>query len=210
MEQCRRRTNFSLNQRRPLMLCSNLVQYSYDTSFSHPHVKTPLTRSKVPLNPAFNALQITSALTHLAASHLIISSETNLPYKPPRSSMPLLAHLIPDLQRSKVESEAVPSLKNVIVVENSDGRVETGMLKALRNYDDVISDGLGERLSEKDLNADEVVNIQFTSGTTSMPLVSPSFLTSLDMCLTYKTGKRHVSPTAPSSTTARASAIECS
>lgn len=124
---------------------------------------------QVPLNPAFNALQITSALTHLAASHLVISSETNLPYKAPRSAMPLLAHLIPDLQKSKVESEAVPSLKNVIVVDNSKGRVETKTFGALRNYTDVLDDGQGGELGVRDLDADEVVNIQFTSGTTSMP-----------------------------------------
>lgn len=125
--------------------------------------------SKVPLNPAFNALQITSALTHLAASHLIISSEINLPYKAPRSIMPLLAHLMPDLNKSKLESEAVPSLKRVIVVENSAGRVETAAFGSLSSYTDVLRDGEGGKLAPKELDADEVVNIQFTSGTTSMP-----------------------------------------
>lgn len=124
---------------------------------------------KVPLNPAFNALQITSALTHLAASHLIISSEINLPYKAPRSVMPLLAHLIPDMKRSKMESEAVPSLKGVIVVENSTGRVDTAAFGALSSYTDVLQDGEGEKLVSKELDANDVVNIQFTSGTTSMP-----------------------------------------
>ncbi|KEQ93743.1 hypothetical protein AUEXF2481DRAFT_41475 [Aureobasidium subglaciale EXF-2481] len=131
----------------------------------------------VPLNPAFNALQITSALTHLAASHLIISAEINLPYKLPRSVMPLLAHLIPDMSKSKMESEAVPSLKRVIVVENSSGRIETGAFGALSNYTDVLRDGEGERLVPKNLDADEVVNIQFTSGTTSMPKAA---------CLTHR------------------------
>ncbi|CAD0086442.1 unnamed protein product, partial [Aureobasidium mustum] len=123
----------------------------------------------VPLNPAFNALQITSALTHLAASHLIISSEINLPYKEPKSVMPLLAHLIPDMNKSRMESEAVPSLKRVIVVENSMGRVQSGAFGALSSYVDVFRDGKGERLVPKQLDADDVVNIQFTSGTTSMP-----------------------------------------
>ncbi|KAI5196164.1 acyl-CoA synthetase/AMP-acid ligase-like protein II [Aureobasidium subglaciale] len=132
---------------------------------------------QVPLNPAFNALQITSALTHLAASHLIISAEINLPYKLPRSVMPLLAHLIPDMSKSKMESEAVPSLKRVIVVENSSGRIETGAFGALSNYTDVLRDGEGERLVPKNLDADEVVNIQFTSGTTSMPKAA---------CLTHR------------------------
>ncbi|CAD0081968.1 unnamed protein product, partial [Aureobasidium vineae] len=131
----------------------------------------------VPLNPAFNALQITSALTHLAASHLIISSEINLPYKSPKSVIPLLAHLILDMNKSKMESEAVPSLKRVIVVDNSTGRVETGAFGALSSYVDVLRDGEGERLVPKELDANEVVNIQFTSGTTSMPKAA---------CLTHR------------------------
>lgn len=131
----------------------------------------------VPLNPAFNALQITSALTHLAASHLIISSEINLPYKEPKSVMPLLAHLIPDMNKSKMESEAVPSLKRVIVVENSMGRVQSGAFGALSSCVDVLRDGEGERLVPKLLDKDEVVNIQFTSGTTSMPKAA---------CLTHR------------------------
>ncbi len=39
----------------------------------------------VPLNPAFTATQIISALNHLSASHLVIGTETNLPYKPPQA-----------------------------------------------------------------------------------------------------------------------------
>jgi len=124
---------------------------------------------QVPLNPAFNALQITSALTHLEASHLIISSEINLPYKAPRSVMPLLSHLIPDMKKSKMESEAVSSLKGVIVVENSSGRVDTEAFGALNSYTDVLRDGEGGTLAPKKLDANDVVNIQFTSGTTSMP-----------------------------------------
>lgn len=83
--------------------------------------------------------------------------------------MPLLAHLIPDMSNSKMESEAVASLKGVIVVENSGGRVDTAAFGALSSYMDVFRDGEGERLVPKELDADDIVNIQFTSGTTSMP-----------------------------------------
>lgn len=68
-----------------------------------------------------------------------------------------------------MESEAVPSLKRVIVVENSMGRVQSGAFGALSSCVDVLRDGEGERLVPKLLDKDEVVNIQFTSGTTSMP-----------------------------------------
>jgi len=83
--------------------------------------------------------------------------------------MPLLAHLIPDMKKSKMESEAVSSLKGVIVVENSSGRVDTEAFGALNSYTDVLRDGEGKKLVPKQLDANDVVNIQFTSGTTSMP-----------------------------------------
>jgi acyl-CoA synthetase (AMP-forming)/AMP-acid ligase II len=130
-------------------------------------------RSQVPLNPAFNSIQVISALSHLNAAHLIISAETNLPRKIPRSNIALLKSIIPNLHGHKLESEAVPSLINVILVDNSDGRFEPEIGQKLRtttNYEDVLEDGgAGLSLSDQGLKPDEVVNIQFTSGTTSMP-----------------------------------------
>ncbi|KAF1985348.1 acyl-CoA synthetase/AMP-acid ligase-like protein II [Aulographum hederae CBS 113979] len=130
----------------------------------------------VPLNPAFNANQVVSALTHLDASHLIVSAETNLPFKPPRSNVPLLSHIVPSLQSQSnptIESQLIPSLKNIILVDNSSGRINTTELKATSPYAQVLEDGSGAgRLGEKEvgvLDANDVVNIQFTSGTTSMP-----------------------------------------
>jgi acyl-CoA synthetase (AMP-forming)/AMP-acid ligase II len=81
--------------------------------------------------------------------------------------------LIPNLHGSVLESESVPSLSNVIIVDNSSGRFETATgqkIRATSQYEDVLEDGgAGKALEEQGLNADEVVNIQFTSGTTSMP-----------------------------------------
>ena len=119
-----------------------------------------------------------AALAHLETSHLIISTETNLPRKTPRSNVQLLRQIIPDLQARKIESEAVPSLREVIIVDNSDGRVDQSLLKPTVNYDDVLSGGSGSSsLSEQFLHPDEVVNIQFTSGTTSVPKAA---------CLTHR------------------------
>ena len=124
---------------------------------------------QVPLNPAFNLLQITSALNHLGTTHLIINAETNLPYKAPRPIIPLMEHLILDLKSTKLESMTIPTLKKIIVVDNSDGRVDTSELKALDRWEDVARDGEGEKPADRDLGNDEIINIQFTSGTTSMP-----------------------------------------
>lgn len=119
---------------------------------------------KVPLNPSFNANQVVSALTHLSASHLIISLETNPPRKPPRSNIPLLKQLVPSLETT-CESELVPSLKGVIIVDNTHGRIDASSFKAFSMFPDALEDGSGRpELSEDGLSTDDVANIQFTSG----------------------------------------------
>ena len=126
--------------------------------------------AKVPLNPAFNALQVTAALSHLEVSHLIIGTETNLPRKVPRSNLTLLQKLVPDLGSPKCESEAVPSLKHILTVDNSSGRIDSSLLKATVSYDHIIEDGrTGQSVTWQDQHPSDIVNIQFTSGTTSAP-----------------------------------------
>ena len=125
---------------------------------------------QVPLNPGFNAQQVISALAHLEASHMIIGTETNLPRKEPRSNVPLLQQLIPDLQSHKLESEAVPSLREVIIVDNSQGRVNASALMPTWNYNTILYEGRSpDPLPRQSLHPDEIINIQFTSGTTSTP-----------------------------------------
>ena len=132
----------------------------------------------MPLNPGFNGQQVIAALAHLEASHLIISTETNLPRKEPRSNVQLLRQITPDLQARKIESEAVPSLREVIIVDNSEGRVDPSLLRPTLNYYDVLSESCSSSsLPEQFLRPDEVVNIQFTSGTTSVPKAA---------CLTHR------------------------
>jgi acyl-CoA synthetase (AMP-forming)/AMP-acid ligase II len=123
----------------------------------------------VPLNPAFNAAQVVSALSHLEASYLLISSETNLPFKPPRSNVPLLQQLIPNLKGSSVESPNVPSLKHVVLVDNSSGRVQTTSFRSVTPFSDLLNSPASTALPPQNLSNYDIVNIQFTSGTTSIP-----------------------------------------
>ncbi|KAE8390163.1 hypothetical protein BDV23DRAFT_155605 [Aspergillus alliaceus] len=133
----------------------------------------------VPLNPSFNANQIVSALSHLEATHMIVSTESNLPRKLPRSNIPILKHLVQDLESSTLDSVLIPSLKRIILVDNSSGRVDTSTYKSLTDYSSVISDVKSDEapLPHRDLCPHDIVNIQFTSGTTAMPKAA---------CLTHR------------------------
>ncbi|KAB8446204.1 hypothetical protein FH972_025186 [Carpinus fangiana] len=115
--------------------------------------------------------EVAAALRHLAAEHLVIGAETRLPFKRPRANGPLLRGLGLDLGSvGRVETEVVPSLRNVVLVDNAEGRVDAAGIKCARAFADVLEDGgRGERSVKEELSADEVVNIQFTSGTTSAP-----------------------------------------
>ena len=125
----------------------------------------------VPLNPSFNAAQVVAALSHLGASHLIVSAESNLPRKDPRSNIPLLQHLIHDPAKTNLESELIPSLQKIIYVDNSSGRVDTSAYRGLTPYSSVMSELIADTqaLPPRDLDPHDIINIQFTSGTTAMP-----------------------------------------
>ncbi|KAI9672779.1 MAG: hypothetical protein M1831_000214 [Alyxoria varia] len=133
----------------------------------------------VPLNPAFSAEQVIAALNHLSASFLIIGAETRLPYKPPKSNVPSLHLIAPDLQSSKFASESVRTLRSILIVNNAEDRIDLSELKALTPFESILEDGStsdGLKL-KRNLDPHDVVNIQFTSGTTSMPKAA---------CLTHK------------------------
>lgn len=133
----------------------------------------------VPINLSFNTMQVVAALNHLNASHLIISAESNLPRKKPRNNTPLLQHMVQDLTNPKLESAIIPSLRNIIFVDNSSGRVDTSDFKCLTPYNSIASDlqADGNPLPSRNLSPNDIVNIQFTSGTTAMPKAA---------CLTHR------------------------
>lgn len=124
----------------------------------------------VPLNPAFTANQIAAAFNLLSATHLVIGTETNLPYKPPRSNVSILETLVPDLKSSKVESGLIPTLQNVVLLDNSAGRVDVSSFTSLTPFQNVSSDTDTSAVTPSStLSNNDIINIQFTSGTTSAP-----------------------------------------
>ena len=136
----------------------------------------------VPLNPTFNAAQITAALTHLGVELLIIGAVTDLPYKPcrGRDNLSLLQTLAPDLKKrgGRVESPGIPSLKRIVVVDNTpahplvpsplpDNPALIPFLELMQAWPSAFS---SESVTpDSPLAPDETINIQFTSGTTSHP-----------------------------------------
>ncbi|KAI0011341.1 acetyl-CoA synthetase-like protein [Xylariaceae sp. FL0662B] len=129
----------------------------------------------VPLNPTFNANQLTGALSHLGVEVLIIGAVTDLAYKPcrGRSNLELLSALIPDLGSSKVESPTIPTLKSVILLDNTQSHPNVSFplqdLRALTPYTTLLSSSNRPVVPDSPLSAADTINIQFTSGTTSMP-----------------------------------------
>ncbi|KAG8625541.1 hypothetical protein KVT40_007292 [Elsinoe batatas] len=131
----------------------------------------------VPLNPAFNAQQVVAALGHLTASHLIIGLETNLPFKPPRSNVPLLTHIVPDTQSRTFSSALLPSLQCIIIVDNTSSRISPSSLPAFTPFPSLSASQPTSPLPPQNLLNTEIANIQFTSGTTSTPKAA---------CLTHR------------------------
>ncbi|GFP57427.1 acyl-CoA ligase sidI [Trichoderma asperellum] len=134
----------------------------------------------VPLNPSFNAQQVESALGHLGAEVLIIGAVTDLAYRPGkgRSNKALLEKIIGDVQRNDgdIQSESVPSLRRVIVVDNRashDGSIvddfKLEQYRAIGSYRTLLEGSDRAVTPDSPLHALDTINIQFTSGTTSAP-----------------------------------------
>ncbi|KAI0172895.1 hypothetical protein GGR52DRAFT_580533 [Hypoxylon sp. FL1284] len=131
----------------------------------------------VPFNPTFNAHQLSAGLSKLGVEVLIIGAVTDLAYKPcrGRSNLDLLTALVPNLTGGKIESPTVPSLKNIVLVDNTLSHPLAAFpplqdLRALTPYAALrLSSSSRPVVPDAPLSAAETINIQFTSGTTSMP-----------------------------------------
>jgi acyl-CoA synthetase (AMP-forming)/AMP-acid ligase II len=131
----------------------------------------------VPLNPSFNAHQVEAALSHLGAEVLIIGAVTDLAYRPGkgRSNKPLLEKIVGDLHNSNIQSESVPTLKKVIVLDNLASHDDVAkdfkldQYRALSSYETLLQGSDRAITPDSPLDPLDTINIQFTSGTTSAP-----------------------------------------
>ncbi|KAG6066380.1 hypothetical protein E4U33_005600 [Claviceps sp. LM78 group G4] len=133
----------------------------------------------VPLNPGFQVSQVEAALRHLGAGTLIIGAVTDLAYRPGRgrSNEALLDEVLQghSLRGSSamIETERVPTLKKVIVVDNRAShegvRFALEECTALTPYTSLLEGSERGVKPPQRLDAHDTINIQFTSGTTSTP-----------------------------------------
>lgn len=136
----------------------------------------------VPLNPTFNASQVAAALSHLGVEVFITAAVTDRAYKPcqGRSNLDLLTTLVPDLQSGRVESRLVPTLRIVVVVDNTashpavdfrpaDHRSLTPFAELSPSLSSLSLSSTRPVVPDSPLNVEDCINIQFTSGTTSQP-----------------------------------------
>jgi len=78
--------------------------------------------------------------------------------------------MIPNIHGSRLESEILPSLSNLIIVDNSAGRVDSSPIRSVLPYQNVLEDGgTGRPVFDQSLQPTECINLQFTSGTTGNP-----------------------------------------
>ncbi|KAL2412780.1 Acyl-CoA ligase sidI [Exophiala dermatitidis] len=131
----------------------------------------------VPLNPAHKPRQAINSLNHISASCYVVSTEITLPFRQPQSNVELLDQICSPEDEVSL-SLAVPSLKHILLIDNSSGRVNVTKYAKLRDYHSTLAMHNGKTFTPINVcHEDDVASIQFTSGTTSSPKAA---------CLTHR------------------------
>ncbi|KAI0938564.1 putative NRPS-like protein biosynthetic cluster [Taiwanofungus camphoratus] len=133
----------------------------------------------VTLNPAYRLPELVNTLNIAGVSHLFI-----VPSIRSSAYIRMLVSAFPGLAQSQpgsIQEPALPTLRHLIVVDNAFDvnlkafHEEIGRAKCAVNFREVLvwrEDGAPARTAEevrKGLEKDDVVNLQFTSGTTGLP-----------------------------------------
>lgn len=132
----------------------------------------------VPLNPAFNAPETEAALSKVGASILITAAVSDTPYKASRGrcNQPLLAELLgplPLTSSGRLQLAHLPSLKHIFLLDNRSSHPEAVFdleaCPALSPFQALLGGSESPVKPQESLDPSDVINIQFTSGTTSAP-----------------------------------------
>ncbi|KAH8993632.1 acetyl-CoA synthetase-like protein [Lactarius hatsudake] len=131
----------------------------------------------VTINPAYRIRELIETIRIVGISHLFM-----VPQIRTSSYLTLLAEALPSLRKSspgEIQEEALPGLKHVVVIDNTHEPKRfhemLGDIRCAVDFREVLlwSDKGKEGRLVKDtqgsLNKDDVINLQFTSGTTGRP-----------------------------------------
>ena len=125
------------------------------------------------LNPAYKEEELEFALRAvglhpLAVWDLIVEVKVFIttPKLNNRSHIPLLEHLVPSLNLAS-SSPLIPSLKHIIIINNC-GAIPSELSKFIP-FNEIPTNYLDLSTIQKELSEHDVVNLQFTSGTTGSP-----------------------------------------
>ncbi|KAJ8584360.1 acetyl-CoA synthetase-like protein [Rhizopogon salebrosus TDB-379] len=131
----------------------------------------------VTLNPAYRLNELVSTLNLVGVTHLFA-----VPRIRTSRYIRMLSDAFPELRDSSpgnIQASALPSLKNLVVVDNIHDAAELQQeirdVKSVINWKEILiwqEDALGQRHVEEltqSQRSDEVINLQFTSGTTGAP-----------------------------------------
>ncbi|KAG6827598.1 hypothetical protein H0H92_011171 [Tricholoma furcatifolium] len=130
----------------------------------------------VTLNPAYRANELVSTLKLVGVKHLFI-----VPRIRSSAYIEMLSQALPNLKNSRpgdIQCEELPELKNLVVVDNAgEHQQELANLEVHSTIDwreiliwrEDTKEGALQRKISISLKKDDVINLQFTSGTTGAP-----------------------------------------
>ncbi|KAK9767189.1 hypothetical protein K7432_003188 [Basidiobolus ranarum] len=125
----------------------------------------------VTINPAYRSHELLQALQLVECKSLILT-----PAFKSSDYVKMLESIIPEYksgQQNNLQCEEIPSLKQIVMVDNSFGKYDFKDLNGITRYEDLLMkdtqlDKSIHQLQET-LSNNDIVNIQFTSGTTGLP-----------------------------------------
>jgi fatty-acyl-CoA synthase len=124
------------------------------------------------INPAYSEAELEFALRTVGiyGFRAEVTVETKLfitiPKLNARSHLPLIKHLVPNLSLSQ-PSPVLPSLKHIVIIDNS-GTIPSE-LAMFFPFNQLPKGHVDLSAIQKTLSQHDVVNLQFTSGTTGSP-----------------------------------------